>query len=92
LDDDMEIESSEPLEEPMDEEWGAYILEFVVTERQNYISHPKAKKCRMRYWLLGPIKFVSPPREHNRKLEAKLGAQFISSRWRQKVVHVVPRR
>ncbi|XP_070004496.1 uncharacterized protein [Nicotiana sylvestris] len=92
LDDDMEIESSEPLEEQMNEEQGAYILEFIVSKSQNYIPHLKAKKCKTRYWLLGPIKFASPPKEHNRKLEAKLESQFISSRWRQKVVHVVPRR
>jgi len=91
LDDDMEIESSEPLGEPMYEDLGAYILEFIMPERHNYIPHLKAKKCRTRYWLLGPVKFVSPPLEHSKKLEAKLGAQFISSRWRQKVVHVVPR-
>ena len=30
LDDDIKIESFEPLEEPTDEEQGAYILEFIV--------------------------------------------------------------
>jgi len=91
LDDDMEIESSEPLEESRNEEQGAYNLEFFLPERQDCIPHLKAKKCKIVQWLLRPIRFVPPPLDHSRKLDSKLGVQFISSRWRQKVICVVPR-
>ena len=92
LDDDMEIESSKPLEESMEEEHDAYIFEFVMPKSKKYIPHLKAEKCRVKNLLLGLVIFVAPPLEHSRKLDAMLGAQFISSRWRQKVVHVVPLR
>ncbi|XP_019232118.1 PREDICTED: uncharacterized protein LOC109212874 [Nicotiana attenuata] len=41
----MEIESSELLEESMEEEQAAYILGFVVPERKNYIPRIKAEKA-----------------------------------------------
>nr|XP_009768369.1 PREDICTED: eukaryotic translation initiation factor 2-alpha kinase-like [Nicotiana sylvestris] len=47
FDDDIEIESSEPLEESMEEEQAAYILGFVVPEKKNYIPYIKAEKYRL---------------------------------------------
>ncbi|XP_070029300.1 uncharacterized protein [Nicotiana sylvestris] len=59
LDDNMEIESSEPIEKSRNEEQGAYILEFFLPERQDYIPHLKAKKCKRQKTII-------------RKLEAQL--------------------
>nr|XP_009771153.1 PREDICTED: uncharacterized protein LOC104221731 [Nicotiana sylvestris] len=73
LDNDMEIKSSEPIEESSNEEQGAYILEFFLPESQDYTPHVKAKKRRRLHCSLGPIRFAPPPLEHNRKLEAKMG-------------------
>jgi len=92
FDDDMKIELSEPIEESTKEEQGPYILELSMRERQDYVPHLKTKKYRIVQWLFGTTRFIPLPLVNKCKLEAKLGVQFISSRWRQTVVHVVPRR
>ncbi|XP_075106006.1 uncharacterized protein LOC107829108 [Nicotiana tabacum] len=92
LDDDMKIESSEPLEESRNEEQSAYILEFFFPKSRDYTPHIKAKKCRILHYFIGPVRFVPPPHDRNHKFESKLGVQFINSRWRQKVIRIVSRR
>ena len=68
------------------EEQGPYILNFSSSQRQNTIPHIRAKKCKMRHLLLGSFIFIAPPLERKRTMDAKLGAQFISSKWREKWV------
>ena len=84
LDDEKLIESFEPIEECMEEEQCVYILEFIVPRSENYIPHLGSKKCIMRYLLLGTFIFIPPPLERNRKIDSKLGVQFISSKWKEK--------
>lgn len=81
---DMGIDPDEHMEESIDDEQSAYILKFVMPRRQNDIPHLRAKKCKMRYLLLGSFIFTPPPQERDRKIDAKLGAQFISSKWKEK--------
>lgn len=92
LDSKIVIKTSEPMGESKSEDESACILEFVMPKSKKYIPHLKAEKCRVKNLLLGLVIIVAPPLEHSRKLDAMLGAQFISSRWRQKVIHVVPLR
>lgn len=81
---DMGIDPFEHMEESVYGEQSAYILKYVMPRRQNDIPHLKAKKCKMRYILLGSFIFTQPPQERERKSDAKLGAQFISSKWKGK--------
>nr|XP_009804141.1 PREDICTED: uncharacterized protein LOC104249417 [Nicotiana sylvestris]XP_009804142.1 PREDICTED: uncharacterized protein LOC104249417 [Nicotiana sylvestris] len=67
LDDDMEIESSEPLEEPRSKEQDACILKFFVPESRDYTSHLKAKKYRILHCFIEPVRFVLPPQEHDHR-------------------------
>ena len=75
---------SELMDECIDEEQGPYILKFFSPRRQNDIPHLRAKKCKMRHILLGSFIFIPPPLERSRKIDAKLGVQFISSKWKEK--------
>jgi len=84
LDDEKLIEPSEPIEECMEEEQCVYILEFIVPRSENYIPHLGSKKCIMQYLLLGTFIFIPPPLDRNRKIDSKLGVQFISSKWKEK--------
>lgn len=47
--DDEEIEKFEPLEDVGDVEQSVFILKFVMSRRQNDITHLKAKKCKMMF-------------------------------------------
>jgi len=80
----MRIDPFELMGKSMNGEQSAYILKFVMPRRQNDIPHLKAKKCKMRYLLLGSFIFTPPPQERDRKIDAKLGAQFISSKRKKK--------
>ena len=81
---DMKIEPSKLLEKCINKEQEPYILKFATPKGQNSIRHLRAKKCKMRHLLLGSFIFTPPPQERSRKFDAKLGAQFISSKWREK--------
>lgn len=74
----MKIELTEPMEEFGDEEQVAYIMKFAMPRRPKDIPHLKAKKWKMRQQVVGLFDFVPPPQEHSRKLDLKLGTQFIS--------------
>lgn len=81
LDGDKEIET---LERCLDEEQDPYILKFSTPKRQSDIPHLRAKKCKMRYLLLGSFIFTPPPHERDRKIDKTLEVQFISSKWKKK--------
>jgi len=90
-DGEMGMDLYEHKKESKEEVDGPYILKFSRPSRQGDTPRSRAKKCIRLYLIFGSQEFV-PPQEHNHKLEAKLGVRFISSKWRQKVIHVVPRR
>ncbi|KAG5605106.1 hypothetical protein H5410_026598 [Solanum commersonii] len=70
LDDDMKSESSELMEECIDEEQGPYILKFSSPRRQKDIPHIRAKKCKMRHLLLGSFIFIPLPLEQKKMMQS----------------------
>ncbi|XP_070002871.1 uncharacterized protein [Nicotiana sylvestris] len=96
---DMGIDPVEHMKESMDEEQSAYILKFVMSRRQNDIPHLKAKKCKMRYLLLGvsdhsPIiintlvvksYLPKPFRLYNELLHNKEFEQVVEEAWGQQI-------
>ncbi|KAG5571858.1 hypothetical protein H5410_061624 [Solanum commersonii] len=76
--------SSELMDECIDEEQDPYILKFFSPRRQNDIPHLRTKKCKMRHIIVGSFIFIPPLVERSRKIDVKLGVQFISSKWKEK--------
>jgi len=56
-----DMDPLEHMEESIDEEQSFYILKYAIPWRQNDIPHLKAKKCNMRYILLGSFISTPPP-------------------------------
>ncbi|XP_059295132.1 uncharacterized protein LOC132048245 [Lycium ferocissimum] len=81
---DMGIEPHTSMLDGEEERQVPYILQFERVRRQNDIPHLKAKKCKMKKLMFGLFIYLPPPTTHGHKLESKLGAQFISSKWREK--------
>ena len=86
LDDDMYFESSELVEDCVDEEQESYILKFAPDKQQNNMPHLRAKRFNMYHPALGPFICAPPPYEQSKKMDAMLGVKFISSRWRKKLM------
>ncbi|KAG5606597.1 hypothetical protein H5410_028089 [Solanum commersonii] len=80
----MKFKLSDLMDECIDEEQVPYILKLLSPRRQNDIPHIRAKKCMMRHILLGSFMCIPPPLERSRKVDAKLGVKFISSKWKEK--------
>uniref|UniRef100_A0A0V0IYI3 Putative ovule protein n=1 Tax=Solanum chacoense TaxID=4108 RepID=A0A0V0IYI3_SOLCH len=76
--------SSELMDECIDEVQVPYILKFFGPRTKNDIPHQRAKKCKMQHILLGFFIFIPPFLERSRKIDAKLGVRFISSKCKEK--------
>ncbi|XP_070055339.1 uncharacterized protein [Nicotiana tomentosiformis] len=81
---DMRIELCESIWKCKEEKQEPYILQFAYSKRQNDISHMKARKRKMKKLKFGLIIYLPPHIACGHKLDFKLGAQFISSKWREK--------
>ena len=86
LDDILSVESFEIVEEYEDEEQESYILDFTPDKQYKIIPHFKAEYFTMHISLLGSLIFVPPPYERGKKMDAMLGMEFLSSRWRKKLI------
>ncbi|XP_070040443.1 WEB family protein At3g02930, chloroplastic-like [Nicotiana tomentosiformis] len=81
---DKGIELHESIRECDEERQRPYILQFEGTMKQNDIPHMKTKKYKMKKLMLGLNIYLPPPIARGHKLDSKLGAQFISSKWQKK--------
>ena len=86
LDDILSVESFEIVEEYEDEEQESYILDFTSDKQYKNTTYLKDEWFTMHIPLLGSLIFVPPPYERGKKMDAMLGMEFLSSRWRKKLI------
>lgn len=90
LDDVLFVESSKIVGECKEEEQESCVFDFALEKQHKNTPHFNTKWFTMHHPLLGSLILIPPPYERSKNIDMQFGVKFISSRWRKKLMWVMP--